>query len=61
MRDRHRPRPRQMMPFEPTGAFTLACMAVLALLALVVALFGLFLPSFDALCCVAPFSLKLRH
>ena len=34
MRDRHRGRPRQMMPLERTGAFTLDCVAVLLVVAL---------------------------
>jgi hypothetical protein len=31
---RHRGRPRQMRPLERTGAFTLACVAVLLVVAL---------------------------
>jgi hypothetical protein len=38
MRSRHRGRPRQMMPVERTGAFTLACVAVLLILAVAMAL-----------------------
>jgi hypothetical protein len=37
MRARHRGRPRQMMPLERTDAFTLACIAVLLVLALTMA------------------------
>ena len=33
-RPRHRGRPRQMMPVERTGAFTLACLAALLVVAL---------------------------
>jgi hypothetical protein len=39
MRARHRGRPRQMMPLErSTGAFMLACVAVLLVVAAVMAL-----------------------
>jgi hypothetical protein len=38
MRARHRERPRRMMPLERTGAFTLACVAVLLILAVAMAL-----------------------
>jgi hypothetical protein len=34
MRARHRGRSRQMMPIERTGAFTLACVAVLLVVVL---------------------------
>jgi hypothetical protein len=34
MRDRHRGRQRQMMPLERVGAFTLACVAVLLVVAI---------------------------
>jgi hypothetical protein len=36
MRARHRGRPRQIMPLEHTGAFTLACVAILLVVALAI-------------------------
>jgi hypothetical protein len=37
MRARHRGRPRQMMPLERTGAFTLACVTILLVVVLAMA------------------------